>query len=79
MNKQPRGRPKIYTPETLKTTTPPRNGTYYTVPEVVEILNIHRHTVQALLRDGTLQGKIIGGRWRIYKEALYTEERKQDV
>lgn len=73
MNKRPQGRPKIYTPEKLQTTTPPKNGKYYTVPEVVEILGIHRHTLQSLLRNGTLKGKIIGGRWHIYKEALYKE------
>lgn len=64
-----RGRPYKEIPTT---TTPPRNGTYYTIPEAVELTGLHRHTLQAYLRDGRLNGKIIGGKWHIYKEELYT-------
>ena len=51
--------------------TPPENDAYYTIPEVVKLTGLHRHTLQAYLRDGRLKGKIIGGKWHIYKEELY--------
>lgn len=54
-------------------TTPPRNGHYYTIAEAVELTGLHRHTLQAWLRDGRLNGKLIGRTWRIYKEELYRE------
>ncbi len=65
-----RGRP---IKEITKTTTPPKNGKYYTVSEAVEILGLHRHTIQARLRDGSIKGKLTGNTWKIYKDALYTE------
>lgn len=43
---------------------------YFTVPEVAEITGYHIHTIQARLRDGTLNGKKLGGVWRIYRESL---------
>lgn len=48
----------------------PTNGSYYTVTEAAELLGIHRHTLQARLRDGTIKGKKINGLWKIYKEEL---------
>ncbi len=51
----------------------PENGVYYTVDEVVKLLGIHKHTVQARLRDGTLKGKKLSGVWRIYKDSLFQE------
>ena len=65
-----RGRPVKDIP---KTTTPPKNGIYYTVTEAVELLGLHRHTIQARLRDGSIRGKLTGNTWKIYKDALYTE------
>lgn len=69
--KHPGGRPrKNYTaPEG----TEPENGTYYTVAEAMEILGVHRHTVQARLRDGTIRGKKISGTWKIYRDSLKAE------
>ena len=49
----------------------PKNKTYYTVTEAAEILGVHRHTIQARLRDGTIRGKMIGNTWRIYKDELF--------
>ena len=43
---------------------------YYTVQEVAALTNTHIHTIQARLRDGTLQGKKLGGVWRIYPDSL---------
>lgn len=43
---------------------------YFTVDEVVEILHLHRRTVQARLRDGTLKGKKLGGIWKIYRDSI---------
>ena len=65
-----RGRPRK---ENFVTSVPPRNGNYYTIAEAVELLGVHRHTLQARLRDGTLKGKLIGRTWRIYKDELYKE------
>ena len=65
-----RGRPVKDIP---KTTTPPKNSIYYTVTEAVELLGLHRHTIQARLRDGSIRGKLTGNTWKIYKDALYTE------
>lgn len=48
----------------------PGNGVYYTVDEAAELLGVHRHTVQARLRDGTLRGKKLSGVWRIYADSL---------
>ncbi len=43
---------------------------WFTVPEVAEITGYHVRTIQARLRDGSLQGKKLGGVWRIYRESL---------
>ena len=43
---------------------------YYTVQEAAALTNTHIHTIQARLRDGTLQGKKLGGVWRIYPDSL---------
>ena len=51
-------------------TKDPKNGIYYTVDEAAELLGVHVRTVQARLRDGTLNGKKISGVWRIYRESL---------
>ena len=51
-------------------TKDPTNGIYYTVDEVAELLGVHRRTVQARLRDGTLRGKKLSGVWRIYVDSL---------
>ena len=49
----------------------PANGVYYTVEEVSELLHVHKRTVQARLRDGTIPGKKLGGTWRIYRDSLH--------
>lgn len=51
-------------------TQEPANGSYYTVDEAAELLGVHRRTIQARLRDGTLSGKKLSGVWRIYKDSL---------
>lgn len=63
--KHPGGRPR----KEVTTTNVPQQD-YFTVDEAAELLNLHRHTVQARLRDGTLKGKKLGGVWRIYRESL---------
>jgi len=63
-----KGRPKA---EIRKTTTPPTNNRYYTISEASRLLNVHRHTLQARLRDGELKGKLIGRTWRIYRDELF--------
>ena len=70
----PNGRPRKILNQS--TTTPPANGIYYTVTEAAELLGIHRHTIQARLRDGTIKGKLMGNQWRIYKNELYKEGNK---
>lgn len=69
-----RGRP-FKDMSVYKTSTPPQNGVYYTVPEAVELLGVHRNTLQARLKDGTLRAKKIGTEWRIYRDTLYTESK----
>lgn len=64
----PYGRPRK---AILQKAIPPKNGDYFTVAEASAILGLHKHTIQARLRDGTIQGKLIGRTWRIYKEELY--------
>lgn len=66
--KHPGGRPRKAT--TTDKITAPGNNRYFTVDEAAAILGLHRHTVQARLRDGTIRGKKIGGVWRIYRDAL---------
>jgi excisionase family DNA binding protein len=38
--------------------------------EVAKLLELNRHTVYRLLRDGELPGSRIGGRWFVSTEAL---------
>ena len=65
--KHPGGRPRK---NLSGITQEPKNGTYYTVEEAAELLGVHVKTVQARLRDGTLNGKKLSGVWRIYKDSL---------
>lgn len=67
MDKHPGGRPRK---ELSGIVQKPANGTYYTVEEAAEMLGVHVRTVQARLRDGTLNGKKLSGVWRIYKDSL---------
>lgn len=62
------GRPRK---DNLKTTTPPENPRYYTISEAAELLAVHRHTLQARLREGKIKGKLIGRTWRIYRDELF--------
>ena len=48
---------------------------YFTVQEAAAILGVHKHTVQARLRDGTLKGKKLGGVWRIHNDSLKGEQK----
>lgn len=66
--KHPGGRPRKDLSGTI--TQDPANGTFYTVDEAAELLGVHVRTVQARLRDGTLNGKKLSGTWRIYKDSL---------
>ena len=68
----PGGRPRKQLSGTI--TQGPENGRYYTVDEVAELLGVHRRTVQARLRDGTLKGKKLSGVWRIYKDSVQGRE-----
>jgi excisionase family DNA binding protein len=36
----------------------------------VKATGLHKHTIQARLREGSLRGKKIGREWRIYKDSL---------
>ena len=66
--KHPGGRPRKTLAGSI--TQDPANGVYYTVDEAAALLGVHRRTVQARLRDGTLRGKKLSGVWKIYKESL---------
>lgn len=68
MTKHAGGRPRK---EFSKTTTPPAHVSYYTISEAAALLGVHRHTLQARLRAGTLKGKLIGRTWRIYRDELF--------
>ena len=52
---------------------------YFTVQEAADILCLHKHTVQARLRDGTLQGKKLGGVWKIYRDSLVNDKEGADL
>ena len=67
--KHPGGRPRKELSGGI--TQEPANGNYYTVDEAAELLGVHRRTIQARLRDGTIKGKLIGREWRIYKNEIY--------
>lgn len=42
----------------------------YTMAEVCKILQLNRKTVYRLLQDGRIEGVMLGGHWRVTKEAL---------
>lgn len=67
--KHPGGRPRK---EVTAAEIPQQD--YFTVREAAAILGVHKHTVQARLRDGTLKGKKLGGVWRIYNDSLKGEQ-----
>ncbi len=52
---------------------------YFTVNEAADILNLHKHTVQARLRDGTLKGKKLGGIWKIYRDSLANDKERPNL
>lgn len=64
MNKGGRPRKAIQA-QAIETDAP-----YYTVDDVVKATGLHKHTIQARLREGSLRGKKIGREWRIYKDSL---------
>ena len=63
--KHPGGRPR----KAVKTDNIPEQD-FFTVQEAADLLGTHIHTIQARLRDGTLQGKKLGGVWKIYRNSL---------
>ena len=74
--KHPGGRPKREI--TLTAADVPQQD-YFTVQEAAAILDVHKHTVQARLRDGTLKGKKLGGEWRIYRDSLVNDKVAADL
>lgn len=46
---------------------------YFTVGEVAKLTGSHVNTIRARLNDGTLQGRKLGGIWRIYRDSLIAE------
>ena len=68
--KHPGGRPRK---EVTAADIPQQD--YFTVQEAAAILGVHKHTVQARLRDGTLKGNKLGGEWRIYNDSLKWEQK----
>lgn len=72
ITKHPGGRPRKNL--SGKITQAPANGIYFTVEEAAELLDVNRRTVQARLRDGTLNGKKISGVWKIYPDSLLSED-----
>ena len=75
-NKHPGGRPRkaITIPDDV---LPDKQ--VFTVPEVAEITGYHVRTIQARLRDGTLEGKRVGGTWRIYRDSLVNGKVDSDL
>ena len=75
-NKHPGGRPRkaITIPDDV---LPDKQ--VFTVPEVAEITGYHVRTIQARLRDGTLEGKRLGGTWRIYRDSLVNGKVDSDL
>ena len=67
--KHPGGRPRK---EVTAADIPQQD--YFTVQEAAAILDVHKHTGQARLRDGTLKGKKLGGVWRIYRDSLVNDK-----
>lgn len=72
--KHPGGRPR----KELTAADIPQQD-YFTVQEAAAILDVHKHTVQARLRDGTLKGKKLGGVWRIYRDSLVNDKVAADL
>ena len=72
--KHPGGRPRK---EVTAANVPEQD--YFTVNEAADILGVHKHTVQARLRDGTLQGKKLGGVWKIYRDSLVNDKVGTDL
>ena len=72
--KHPGGRPRK---EVTAAESPQQD--YFTVQEAAAILGVHKHTVQARLRDGTLKGKKLGGVWRIYRDSLVNDKAAADL
>ena len=72
--KHPGGRPRK---EVTAADIPQQD--YFTVQQAAEILDVHKHTVQARLRDGTLKGKKLGGVWRIYRDSLVNDKVAADL
>jgi len=70
----PGGRPR----KTLTAADIPQQD-YFTVQQAAAILDVHKHTVQARLRDGTLKGKKLGGVWKIYRDSLVNEKVGADL
>lgn len=75
-NKHPGGRPRkaITIPDDV---LPDKD--VFTVPEIAEITGLHVRTIQARLRDGTLQGKRLGGTWKIYRDSLVNDKVDSDL
>lgn len=46
-------------------TTPPTTHQLYTPAQVAELFQVHKYTVYEWLRKGRLQGRKIGGVWRV--------------
>ena len=72
--KHPGGRPRK---EVTAADIPQQD--YFTVQEAAAILDVHKHTVQARLRDGTLKGKKLGGVWRSYRDSLVNDKGAADL
>ena len=72
--KHPGGRPRK---EVTAADIPQQD--YFTVQEAAAILDVHKHTVQARLRDGTLKGKKLGGVWRMYRDSLVNDKVAADL
>lgn len=45
-------------------------GEWFTVPQVAELTGVCTLTIQNRLKSGELEGKKLGGVWRIYREAI---------
>ena len=75
-NKHPGGRPRktITIPDDV---LPDKEA--FTVPEIAELTGLHVRTIQARLRDGTLQGKRLGGTWKIYRDSLINDKVDSDL
>ena len=52
---------------------------YFTVQQAADLTGTHIHTIQTRLRDGTLKGKKLGGKWKIYRESLFNVKVDADL